>query len=356
MVMVSFLMTIGTSVTIDRPGRRLVASGIQTSRFWDHAKLDEMREQAKSSPRGRFGQLLHNEFYARLKLRESYVAAAAAQDVQRFLNVFAHDSYVMPHVHPEKGKWEVFTHVAGDFKVVAFEPSMASNSTENVAESVTLNDEVPLIFVYAGTWHSIAAIDEAGAVEFEFKPGPYGGVAKDKQFSFQLDNPWAFNETQETSMPLLQSYVDDLREVKGFKASDPVTDLHKYRYLKPYLKSDLLTMLHSGPERKRVVGTGPGKIKPIATILAAPPPKNGSSVARAVHLEVPQGPWKVFVWLAGGAARLGKKGSMLEVGPNRPLLEIWGQDHKNAFSHGLTAIDKLGSVVLELSPELNPLA
>lgn len=312
------------------PVARSIANDVQV--FTRHT-LAEMRHRASNAPRGRFGQLLHKDFYVRAGRPDA--EDAAARDVQRFLNVFAKGSYVMPHVHPEKGKWEFFVHTDGDFNVVAFDPSVAANDASNVVESARLSAELPLVFVTEGCWHSLAALDDGGGVEFEFKPGPYGGVSKDKQFSFQLGTPWAF---EDGSAP--PRYVEDLEAARGSRAASPGSPPAAHRLLRPFSRAELLAMLDSGRERERLSSSGPGSVRPVVTALAVP----GAPHRQPVIPEVAAGDWLVFAWLAGGPVRVGQ----VVLGPDLPLIEVRGVALADVVAHGVTAATDVGGVVLEL--------
>lgn len=301
-----------------------------------------MRQQAAGAPRGRFGKLLHKEFHQ--AVGDADVEAETNRDVQRFLNCFAKGSYVMPHLHPEAGKWEVFVHTDGDFQVAAYDPALAANDSSNVLETARLSEEVPLIFVQEGTWHAIAAMDAGGAVEFEFKPGPYGGVVKDKVFSWQQERPWAYDETSEQLKPLLPDFVAKLEAAKGSRASDPATQLASYQQLRPYTRQELLAMLPSGQQHVNIGNTGPGDIVPRATLLLVRSTPGGGP-QQAVLPQAAKARWGIYAWLAGGPVHVGGQ----TVGPEAPLLELRGEDFEAAQRDGLVPAAGEGGVVLELT-------
>lgn len=290
--------------------------------------------------------LLHRDFHERIGAAD--VPAAAAQDVQRFLNVIARASYVMPHMHQEPGKWEVFAHVSGDFNVLAFDaatPPVTPGGVGNVAETAHLSEEVPLVLVSPGTWHTVAALGDGG-VMFEFKPGPYGGVAKDKVFAHQLDRPWAFDENDEKSGAAIAEYVRRLEIARGSDACDPLESAKK-RKLTPFTRKHLLSMLKTGrPQRHIFSSGGPGEVKPVATILALPGSTvEGSGLATAFsEVAVPGSPWAVYVWLAAGSSHIAGQC----VGPDNPVLEVWGDALATARENGIRVDQSEGSVLLEL--------
>lgn len=312
------------------------ALGSSMRRF-SREDLVNLKKKAKTAPRGRFGKLLHVEYHA----NDKDPSKGAAEDVQRFLNVISRGSYVMPHMHPEAGKWEVFAHVDGQFNVAALDPKNPVDDTKNVAETARLGPDVPLIFVHEGCWHSVAALDDDGGALFEFKPGPYGGPAKDKLFSYQLSKPWAYDETR-TDQSTLEEYTRALEKAQGFNASTTSEEPSKeHVWLRPYTRSYLLSLLKSGKNRLQVVSSGPGRIKPVTTILAVP-----ASKEQPLLPETTGGSWRVYIWLAGGSVRVGDA----LVNQEAPVLEIWGDAVSRTVSQGLTAADNDGGVVLELKP------
>lgn len=309
-------------------------------RLFSRADIASMKQKAQTAPRGRFGKLLHKEYHA----KDSDPEKAASEDVQRFLNVFSRGSYVMPHLHPEAGKWEMFVHIDGEFNVAAFDPMTAVNNARNAAETVRLGPDVPLIFVREGCWHSVAALDDAGSVLLEFKPGPYGGPAKDKLFSYQLPQPWAYDETR-TDQAQLAEYTKALENAEGFNISTTSEALSSdHAWLRPYTRSSLLSLLKSGKNRQQVVASGPGRIKPVTTIFAVPASTDGAK-QEPVLPETLGGSWRVYIWLAGGSVRVGHD---TEVNQDNPILEIWGDALSRTTSQGLTAAGNSDGVVLEL--------
>lgn len=289
------------------------------TRAFDQATLEMLRRAARDAPRGQVARLLHQEFH-------TGSSAVADWDVQRVLSAFSRGSHANPRRDPSK--WDVFVHIRGEFNVMSYNPAMDSDEAGDVAETSSLSPEVPLVFVREGCWHSIAALSDKGAVEFEFKPGLYSEVGRDEVVPSRMVST-------------------GLEPAGGINASG--LDREHSR-LQPYSRSRLLAMLGSGPGRERLVASGPsgrGAAQPIVTLLAVRPwPAAPAMPERAL------GDWTTYLWLAGGPVRVGS--SQLFLGPGAPVLEVSGRARANVISHGLTAASGTGGVVLELTASSAP--
>ena len=128
----------------------------------DNDKLNLLIDDARTSPRLRKNLNIH---------------ADLSDPVQRLCNAFEPGTYVRPHRHPEKDKWELFVVLQGEALVLVFDEAGM------VQERTILSDQGPnyLIEIPSQTWHTVTALQEA-TVLFEVKPGPYIAVS-DKDFA-----------------------------------------------------------------------------------------------------------------------------------------------------------------------------
>lgn len=140
------------------------------SRICDNSLLQKLFKEAANSPRKRTHYEMHSGQHDR---------------IQKFLNILQPGSYIPPHRHPEKGKWESFQIITGVVKVVIF-------SEDGVVEDcvVLSHDSGTYIAEIAEKqWHSIVALEKNSAL-LELKPGPYDPKAA-KHFA-----NWAPNEEE----------------------------------------------------------------------------------------------------------------------------------------------------------------
>jgi len=105
-------------------------------------------------------------------------------------------TYVKPHRHSAKDRWELFVIVQSEAVVVCFDNDgilisrhVLNPNTANVAI------EIP-----ANTWHTIA-ITQNNTVLFESKPGPYLAV-NDKDFVC-----WAPSENQSNTQDFIDWFI-----------------------------------------------------------------------------------------------------------------------------------------------------
>ena len=73
----------------------------------DRQLFNKLLADAEASPRRRSHHLLH----------ESH-----DDQVQKLVVGMMPDSYVRPHLHPQKGKFELFTVLQGSFRILIFDP------------------------------------------------------------------------------------------------------------------------------------------------------------------------------------------------------------------------------------------
>lgn len=128
----------------------------------DDNLLIHLLEEARNSSRKRTHYNLHPHL---------------SDPVQRFLNVMQPGTYVQPHFHPEKNKWELFTCIKGAAVMAIF--SADGELLDRIAlcaEGPNYAVEVPPL-----AWHSITAT-ESDTVLLEVKQGPYVSNS-DKNFA-----------------------------------------------------------------------------------------------------------------------------------------------------------------------------
>ena len=119
----------------------------------DRALLDDLTAKAVASTRKRAHHNLHQ---------------VLEDPVQRLCVAIEPGTYIRPHRHADPLTWEVFLMLAGSAVLLAFEDS------GRVTERIVLAAAGPVhaIEIPAGTWHSIASLEE-GSVFLEVKQGPY---------------------------------------------------------------------------------------------------------------------------------------------------------------------------------------
>lgn len=136
------------------PSRKLV----------DDAFLARLSSAAAATPRRRLNHNLHE---------------SADDPIQRMLNAMEPDSYVRPHVHPDK--WEMLVAIRGAFDVLLFDTEGVLRSRHRL-EAGTRQATRPLAHGFdalgrvleypAGAWHTLVSL-EPGSVFLEVKPGPW---------------------------------------------------------------------------------------------------------------------------------------------------------------------------------------
>ena len=111
--------------------------------------LIELVKAAQKSPRHR----------ANLNLHETL------QDpIQRLAIAMEPDTFIRPHRHSHT--WEMLFPLKGRFAVLIF------SDDGLVTDRVVLGEEVAILEIPAGQWHSVLSLDSGGVI-FEVKHGPY---------------------------------------------------------------------------------------------------------------------------------------------------------------------------------------
>ncbi|MBV1774804.1 WbuC family cupin fold metalloprotein [Burkholderiaceae bacterium DAT-1] len=119
----------------------------------DTARLDQMVESAKASPRLRAHHNLHPHL---------------DDPVQRLAIAMEPDTLVFPHRHPHT--FELLTPLRGRFIVLYFDDAGV------VTARTVLGEGTQVIENPAGQWHAVRSLD-AGGVIFEVKQGAYQPLA-----------------------------------------------------------------------------------------------------------------------------------------------------------------------------------
>lgn len=115
--------------------------------------LNELFEIAQRGPRKRSHKIYHEGDDA---------------SVQRFVVALTEGTYLRPHIHPQKNKWEMIIALSGRIGVIIFsEDGIVSEKIELDADSTNKFIEIP-----SGTWHTLFPITKR-ALMMEIKEGPY---------------------------------------------------------------------------------------------------------------------------------------------------------------------------------------
>ena len=132
------------------------------------------------------------------RLRKNFNVHTDLNDpVQRLYNAIEPNTYVRPHRHQGRSRWEFFQIVSGSAVVLTFdEQGTVLEKIELSSRGLNCAIEIP-----GDTWHTVASL-EAGTVLFEVKQGPYQAVT-DKDFAL-----WAPIEGQPTAKALTQWFVE----------------------------------------------------------------------------------------------------------------------------------------------------
>jgi|OM-RGC.v1.024183793 cupin fold WbuC family metalloprotein len=100
---------------------------------------------------------------AHLNLHDSF-----EDPIQRICIAIDQESYIPPHMYPQKEKWEMIVAVKGRAAVLFFDE--LSCITKKV--ELGLKSELHAIQIPAGTWHSIVPLDPVTII-MKIKQGPY---------------------------------------------------------------------------------------------------------------------------------------------------------------------------------------
>lgn len=148
----------------------------------DNHALVELSKTAQSVPRLRKNLNIH---------------AQLDDPVQRLFNAMEPGTYVRPHRHPGKDRWEFFQIVSGRAAVLTFD------QTGTVQEKIELSQTGPnvAIEIPGNQWHTLVSL-QSGTVLFEIKQGPYQPLS-DKDFA-----TWAPQEGDRAVESFVQWFTD----------------------------------------------------------------------------------------------------------------------------------------------------
>ncbi|MFN5096759.1 MAG: WbuC family cupin fold metalloprotein [Limnohabitans sp.] len=154
-------------------------------KIFDAQYLDDLRGQAKVSPRLRQHRNVH----------QSYQEAS-----QRLFNAIEPGSYIRPHRHASDPREELLIAVRGVMAMVTFDDQGAVTNvlrfgTDRNGDEMAVGAEVS-----SGTWHTVIAL-EPGCVLLEVKAGPFDpNQPKDLA-------PWAPEEGTSSAVSYLQQLM-----------------------------------------------------------------------------------------------------------------------------------------------------
>ena len=140
---------------------------------------------------------LENKAVKSSRLRVNHNFHKSMEDnLHRFLNVIARNSYIRPHRHLSIPKDEAFIVLKGELAYCIFD------NNGNITQVAKLDGKYTIgVDISAGEWHSLVCLSET-CVCYEVKPGPYQ-KATDKDFA-----PWAPQE----NTPEASAYLEELTE------------------------------------------------------------------------------------------------------------------------------------------------
>lgn len=143
----------------------------------DNNIFDKLLIQASESPRKRSHYNLHKEL---------------DEPVQRLCIALKKGTYVRPHHHPKRNKWELILSLRGAVGLIIF------NAEGTILETLTLNQGETLngIELEPNTWHTVFPLTE-DAIILEVKEGPYTPT-QESDFA-----PWAPIEGSEYEIHFL---------------------------------------------------------------------------------------------------------------------------------------------------------
>lgn len=119
--------------------------------------LDDLVDQAKSSPRQRQHRNIHQSY---------------TDSCQRLFNAIEPNSYIRPHRHASDPKNELLLAVRGVMALVTFDEHGAVAGALRFGFDKNGHDLAAGAEVPANTWHTVIAL-EPGCVLFEVKAGPF---------------------------------------------------------------------------------------------------------------------------------------------------------------------------------------
>ena len=119
----------------------------------DDTFFEQLLSQASESPRKRSHYNLHKEL---------------SEPVQRLCIALKKGTYVRPHYHPKKNKWELMLVLRGELSLIIFEKDGKIIEKLSLSPGSTLSG----IEMKPNTWHTIVPITD-DAVIIEVKEGPF---------------------------------------------------------------------------------------------------------------------------------------------------------------------------------------
>lgn len=139
------------------------------------------------------------------RLRTNYNFHQLSDQVQRFLNVAARDTYIRPHKHQNPDKTETFIILDGSIQFFLFDD--VGNITHSVlisSESGTLGIDIP-----PRVWHCFVVLSKSAAL-FEIKEGPYD-PSIDKHFAEFA--PEEYSPQAASYLQQLKAHIDQSTEI-----------------------------------------------------------------------------------------------------------------------------------------------
>ncbi len=88
-------------------------------------------------------------------------------DVQRLFLAFEPDTYIRPHRHPQRHKWELLVLLEGDLSLLIF------NDAGDVIDKIQMSSTTTrVVELPPNTWHSYVS-KQSGTLALEIKEGSY---------------------------------------------------------------------------------------------------------------------------------------------------------------------------------------
>lgn len=119
--------------------------------------LDELSEQARTSPRKRQHRNLHSSY---------------ADPCQRLFNAIEPGSYIRPHRHASDPRHELLIAVRGSMVLVVFDDRGRITTVTRLGSGARGNNVAAGVEVPSDAWHTVLAL-EPGCVLLEVKAGPF---------------------------------------------------------------------------------------------------------------------------------------------------------------------------------------
>jgi cupin fold WbuC family metalloprotein len=165
----------------------------RTTQAIQTATLDDLLAQARTSPRKRAIQRLHDGDW---------------EHCHRLLNALTPGTYVRPHCHRDRFKGEGFVLLRGQLAVLIFSEDGALEADASRLLSHAgghLGMEIP-----PGIWHCLVALEES--VLYEVKGQPVGGYVQDTDKDFA---PWSPAEGSAAAAAYVQQLEALARKIQN---------------------------------------------------------------------------------------------------------------------------------------------